>query len=95
MVARNRDCQRHVGANCVRPYIKEGLLPLSQVGKIIDSEINKIEGVYKNVRIDKYVIMPNHIHMIILVEDFYAVRHAEKTQGTDCRGRTNTVRPYK
>ena len=96
MVARNKDCQWHVGANCVRPYTteKEISLPLSPTGKIIDREINRIHGIYKDVRIEKYVIMPNHIHMIILIEDLHTVRQTENTQGTNCRGRTNTVRPY-
>lgn len=43
---------------------------LSDIGKIIDAEINKIKSVYdNNVHIDKYVIMPNHIHLIISLND--------------------------
>ncbi len=42
-------------------------LPLSDIGKIIDLEINKINSIYANVEINKYVIMPNHIHMIIIL----------------------------
>ena len=49
-----------VGANCVRPQIQ-----LSNVGKIIDEEINKIPNIYENVLLDEYIIMPNHIHVII------------------------------
>ncbi len=41
---------------------------LSSIGKIIDNEINKIPEIYENVKIDKYVIMPNHIHLIILID---------------------------
>ncbi len=42
---------------------------LSNTGKIIDEEINKINSIYENVEIDKYVIMPNHIHMIIILHN--------------------------
>ena len=42
---------------------------LSNIGEVIDKEINKINSIYKNVEIDKYVIMPNHIHMIIVLYD--------------------------
>jgi len=42
--------------------------PLSYIEKIINAEIAKISDVYKNVVIKKYVIMPNHIHMIILLQ---------------------------
>ena len=38
---------------------------LSETGMLIDKEIKKIESIYDCVRIDNYVIMPNHIHMII------------------------------
>ena len=37
------------------------------IGEIIDLEINKINSIYENVEINKYVIMPNHIHMIIIL----------------------------
>lgn len=43
--------------------------PLSNIGQIIESEINKINSIYENVEIDKYVIMPNHIHMIIILNN--------------------------
>ncbi len=43
---------------------------LSKIGKIISNEIKKIPEIYEHVKIDKYVIMPNHIHMIILIDGF-------------------------
>ena len=45
--------------------VTSGRPPLSRIGDIIDKEINKIPTIYENVEIDKYVIMPNHIHLII------------------------------
>ena len=41
---------------------------LSQYGLICDKYINNIDLKYKNVTVDKYVIMPNHIHLIILID---------------------------
>ena len=52
-----------VGANCVRPNEP----PLSEIGKLVDYEINKISTIYNAVIIDKHVVMPNHIHMIIMI----------------------------
>lgn len=49
-----------VGATCGRPQ-------LTDIALKVDKEINKISAVYENVVIDKYVIMPNHIHIIILL----------------------------
>lgn len=53
-----------VGATFGRQLQK---LPLSNIGEIVDLEINKINSIYENVQIKKYVIMPNHIHMIIML----------------------------
>lgn len=38
---------------------------LSLVGKIVDDCIKFIDANYENVVIDKYCIMPNHIHLIV------------------------------
>ena len=42
-------------------------MQLNKLGEIVNEEILKIESYYKNIQIDKYVIMPNHIHMIITI----------------------------
>ncbi len=42
---------------------------LSEHGRIIDREIMKTPSYYTNVFIDKHVVMPNHVHMIIIVAD--------------------------
>jgi len=42
---------------------------LSEYGNIIDKHINIINSLGKGVFVDKYVIMPNHVHMIILLEN--------------------------
>lgn len=40
---------------------------LTTIGRIVDEYINNIEKVYKNVKIDEYIIMPNHIHIILII----------------------------
>jgi len=49
-----------VGANCVRP---------TKIGTVIENEINRISSIYDSVSIDKYVIMPNHIHLLIRLDN--------------------------
>ena len=44
-------------------------LQLSAIGNIVYDEINKIDTLYHNIKIAKYVVMPNHIHMIIFIDD--------------------------
>lgn len=52
---------RKVGANCVRP----GEFQLTPIGEIVKKEIEYFNTVYTGIAIDKYTIMPNHIHLII------------------------------
>ena len=40
---------------------------LSKYGEIAEIELLNIPTHYDNIKIDKYVIMPNHIHTIIIV----------------------------
>jgi REP element-mobilizing transposase RayT len=35
---------------------------------IADEHINQIAAHYEQIRVDKYVIMPNHVHMILIIE---------------------------
>lgn len=55
---------KNVGANCVRPLEQ---LPLSKIGIVVENEIHKLNTVYENIKVDKYQIMPNHIHLIIFI----------------------------
>lgn len=55
-----------VGANSVRPAD----IMLSAYGKIVKNAIQMIQPTYGvAVKLDKYVIMPNHIHMLIAIDD--------------------------
>ena len=53
---------RIVGANCVRQH-------LSEYGIIVENEIKVLSETYNLVEVVKYVVMPNHIHMIISISD--------------------------
>lgn len=54
----------NVGATCGRP---NNQYQLSAYGEIVKKEIEKISTIYDAVRIDKYVVMPNHIHMLVSI----------------------------
>ncbi len=47
----------------------ELMLQLSEYGKSVNKYIESIENHYKGVSVDKYVIMPNHVHMIIKIAE--------------------------
>ena len=49
---------------------------LTDVGRIVDQCIRKIPEIYPLIRLDKYVIMPNHVHLIMVIEG-----HEENPEG--------------
>jgi REP element-mobilizing transposase RayT len=55
----------------VTPTEPDEPVKISFVGKIIDNAINNVPAIYENVKIDKYTIMPNHIHMIMVIDNTY------------------------
>ena len=40
---------------------------LNQLGQIAEKHIQNIPNFYQNIFIDKYVVMPNHIHLILVL----------------------------
>lgn len=53
------------GAHCAP---EPGLPPLSETGKIVEQKILEIPLHYAGVKVDKYVVMPNHVHLILALE---------------------------
>lgn len=43
-------------------------VPLSDIGIVVDNEIQKLDTIYNAVQVDKYCIMPDHIHMILTID---------------------------
>ena len=54
----------NVGASIARPQSAN----LSVYGKIVDDAIRQIPIHYPDVNIDNYVVMPNHIHLLLSIE---------------------------
>jgi len=52
--------QSVVGAAC-------GHTQLSKIGNTVENETLRLNSIYDNVSLDCYVVMPNHIHMILFV----------------------------
>ena len=40
-------------------------IELTTYGEIIKKQIKEINNIYKDIKIENYIIMPNHVHMII------------------------------
>ena len=46
----------------------DGQMLLSDAGVIAEAEMKALSTHYQNVAVDRYVIMPNHVHAIVVVE---------------------------
>ena len=52
-----------VGASIARPREIE----LSQYGKTVDEAVKNISVIYPSVSVDHYIIMPDHIHLLLSI----------------------------
>jgi REP element-mobilizing transposase RayT len=49
--------------------VANGKMVLNDLGKIIEQFWNEIPKHYPNVGLDYYIVMPNHVHGIIIIND--------------------------
>lgn len=52
-----------VGADTIRPNSN-----LSEYGKIVYNAISEIENHYPYINVEKFVVMPNHIHLLLTID---------------------------
>ena len=78
---KDRACilSRVVGVDVLGDPSAVELLPC---GMVANKYIAQIDGVYANIHIEKYVIMPNHIHMLICVSENGSPRTSTPTKQT-------------
>ena len=48
---------------------------LNRWGEIVQRQLLQLPEHYAQVKVDKYVVMPNHIHMILVIEDGYLMKN--------------------
>jgi len=46
-----------------------GKVVLNEFGEIADKSWKMIDSLHKNIKLDEYVVMPNHIHGIIIINN--------------------------
>ena len=49
--------------------LKSPVVYLTRYGKIVENQINIMADFYDEIRVDKYVIMPNHVHFLLEVRN--------------------------
>ena len=55
----------NVGASIARPQHPPAL---SEAGKIIEQCILEIPARYPHISVEKYAVMPNHVHLLLLIQ---------------------------
>ena len=76
---RRRLLSRIVGGDVLDAPINVELL---RCGKIADKYITQLNEFYENLTVEKYVIMPNHIHIILFVRENGASRTSPPYKAT-------------
>jgi putative transposase len=56
--------------------IVNGQMDLNERGRIVDRCWKGIPEHFSNVELDEYIIMPNHVHGILILNDSVGTRHA-------------------
>ena len=59
--------RRHLLGTVGRDDLGAPAVHLSRCGTIVDSYIRSIPKAYSNVCLEKYVVMPNHVHLILRI----------------------------
>jgi putative transposase len=54
--------------------IHKGVMLLSSAGKIVDDELRRLSGRFQGLVMDEYMVMPDHIHSIFIIEENFSSR---------------------
>ena len=55
--------------NCMFGNITDGKMELSKYGVIVNDEWQQSEQIRKEIKLDEFIIMPNHLHGIVFIEN--------------------------
>ena len=61
--------REHYFGEIEKGEIEKGEIILNQLGKYCAQEIMLLETKRKNVEIHEYIVMPNHVHMIMVMNE--------------------------
>jgi len=58
---------------CLLGKVVNGEIRLNEFGGIVDTFWKQVPNHFPNVALDKFIIMPNHMHVIVLLNDVGAI----------------------
>jgi putative transposase len=62
---------------CSLGHAGDGQIVLSGAGSIAEAELKSLASHYEDVIIDRYVVMPNHVHVIVAIAGAHAYTPVE------------------
>ena len=67
-------CTKNRVCSLCKVCVGDGVLDVPQIqltrwGQAVETRIREINKIYSHIRIDKYVVMPNHIHMLVFLSE--------------------------
>ena len=81
---------------CLLGTIKDGKITLNKLGKIVDEEWIRTKTLRSQVELDYYVVMPNHIHGIVIIEGSEVVEtHRDASLHTIKNNLSDIIRGFK
>ncbi len=75
--------------------IKSSNMILSETGEIATNFLLEIPGRYSYARLDEYVIMPNHVHMIIVIDKGHDGLDGADVKNRDAMNRRDAINQFK
>jgi REP element-mobilizing transposase RayT len=64
--------------------IVDGQMQLNGIGKIVEEEWLRTSNIRPDIQLDSYVVMPNHIHGIIVLNENGRTLQSDKPVGANC-----------
>ena len=61
---------------CLFGDIVDGEMQLNIYGEIVAAFWDEVPSHFKNVELDAFIVMPNHMHGIVIITDSVGARHA-------------------
>ena len=55
---------------CILGDVQNDIMIENKIGKIVRKVYSDIPNYYKNIKLDEFIIMPNHIHSIIIITKY-------------------------
>ncbi len=65
--------------------VVDGKMVLNEIGKLADKYWLEISKHFKNVILNEHIVMPNHVHGIVVIDNMTCNNNANAAENTPCR----------